>query len=112
MHKNHNPGGILGQIKILRAIMRNEKKLAQNILCSLGIPMNRVFYMLDHVMVPINTRLTSEQVATELELNGAINIKRLDRGTDFDRVEAIYNKIPYAKQKFGVGENRFVFNKK
>ncbi len=109
-----NPGGIFwDKIEILRAIMRNvNKKEAQNILSSLGIPMNRVFYMLDHVMVPINTRLTSEQIATELELNGAINIKRLVRGTDFDRVEAIYNKIPYAKEKFGVGENRFVFNKK
>lgn len=53
-----------------------------------------------------------EQFAAELELKGVINIKRLDRGAGFDRVEAIYNKIPYAREKFGVGENRFVFNKK
>ena len=68
--------------------------------------------MLDHVMVPINTRLTPEEMVAELEKNGATNIKRLHRGTDFDRVEAIYNDIPFAKEKFGVGENRFVFNKK
>jgi len=108
-----NPGGIFwDKIEILRAILKNvNKKFAQNILRSIGIPMNRVFYMLDHVMVPINTRLTPEELINELEKNGAINIKRLTRGTDFDRVEAIYNSIPFAKEKFGVGENRFIFNK-
>lgn len=109
-----NPGGIFwDKIEILRAIMRGvNKKDAQNILQSLGIPTNRVFYMLDHVMVPINTRLTQEEITNELENNGAINIRRLNRGTDFDRIEAIYSKTPFAREKFGVGENRFVFNKK
>jgi ubiquinone/menaquinone biosynthesis C-methylase UbiE len=109
-----NPGGIFwDNIEILRAIMKDvNKKYAQDLLRSLGIPMNRVFYMLDHVMVPINTRLTPEELINELEINGAVNIKRLTRGCDFDRVEAIYNRIPFAKEKFGVGENRFIFNKK
>jgi len=109
-----NPGGIFwDSIEILRAIMKDvNKKFAQDVLRSLGIPMNRVFYMLDHVMVPINTRLTSEEIVFELEKNGACSIKRLTRGADFDRVEAIYNQVPYAKEKFGVGENRFIFYKK
>ena len=108
-----NPGGIFwDNIEILRAILKDvNKKFAQDIMRSLGIPMNRVFYMLDHVMVPINTRLTPKELELELEKNGAVNIKRLTRGTDFDRVEALYQDIPYAKEKFGVGENRFVFNK-
>jgi ubiquinone/menaquinone biosynthesis C-methylase UbiE len=109
-----NPGGIFwDSIEILRAILKDvNKKMAQDVLRSLGIPNNRVFYMLDHVMVPINTRLTAEELIEELQKNGAINIKRLTRGADFDRVEAIYNKVPFAKEKFGIGENRFVFNKK
>ena len=109
-----NPGGIFwDSIEILRAIMKDvNKKYAQDVLRSLGIPMNRVFYMLDHVMVPINTRITPEELNLTLEKNGAINIKRLTRGADFDRVEAIYNQIPFAKEKFGVGENRYIFNKK
>jgi ubiquinone/menaquinone biosynthesis C-methylase UbiE len=108
-----NPGGIFwDKIEILRAILKDvNKEFAQKILKSLGIPNNRVFYMLDHVMVPINTRITSEELENELKKNGAINIKRLDRGVDFDRVEAIYKKIPFANEKFGVGENRYVFNK-
>lgn len=109
-----NPGGIFwDKIEILRAIMKNvDKVFAQNILKSLGIPTNRVFYMLDHVMVPINTRVSCEELEEELQKNGAINIKRLERGTDFDRVEAIYNKVPYAFEKFGIGEHRYIFNKK
>ena len=108
-----SPGGIFwDKIEILRAIMKNvNKTTSQNIMKSLGIPNNRVFYMLDHVMVPINTRITSEILENELTKNGAINIKRLTRGSDFDRVESIYKKIPYASDKFGIGEHRYVFNK-
>jgi len=68
--------------------------------------------MLDHVMVPINTRLTVQEITDELKSNGATNIRRLTRGTDFDRIEAIYNKTPFAREKFGIGENRFIFSKK
>ena len=109
-----SPGGVFwDKIEILRAIMKNvNKEFAQNIMKSLGIPNNRVFYMLDHVMVPINTRITEYELENELNINGAINIKKLRRGADFDRVEAIYNKLPFAKEKFGVGEQRYVFNKK
>lgn len=108
-----NPGGIFwDKIEILRAILKNvNKSFAQNVLKSLNIPSNRVFYMLDHVMVPINTRVTAEELENELVKNGAISLRRLDRGADFDRVEAIYNKIPFAKEKFGVGEHRYIFNK-
>jgi ubiquinone/menaquinone biosynthesis C-methylase UbiE len=108
-----SPGGIFwDKIEILRAILKDvNKEYAQRVMKSLGIPTNRVFYMLDHVMVPINTRITSEELESELAKYGAVNIKRLHRGTDFDRVEAIYNNIPYAKEKFGAGEHRYVFNK-
>lgn len=107
------PGGIFwDKIEILRAILRNvPKPFAQQVMKGLGIPSNRVFYMLDHVMVPINTRITPENLFSELEKYGAIEIERLKRGTDFDRIESIYQGVPYAKEKFGVGENRYVFRK-
>jgi ubiquinone/menaquinone biosynthesis C-methylase UbiE len=109
-----NPGGIFwDKIEILRAIMRHvNKEFAQKILKSMGIPNNRVFYMLDHVMVPINTRITVSELEHELTINGAVNIRRLKRGASFDRVELIYKNIPFANQKFGVGEHRYIFNKK
>ena len=67
--------------------------------------------MLDHVMVPINQRLTPDAVASALAQAGASDIRRLTRGTDFDRIEQIYRQTPFATVKYGVGENRFVFSK-
>ncbi len=108
-----NPGGIFwDKIEILRAIMKYvDKDFARGILKSLNIPTNRIFYMLDHVMVPINTRLSPTQIETALKDKGADSIKRLKRGTDFDRIEQIYRGIPNAREKFGVGENRYIFRK-
>lgn len=108
-----DPGGIFwDNIEILRAIMRKvNKTFAQNIMNILGIPSNRIFYMLDHVMVPVNTRISPEEFETTLAKYGATKIQRLNRGANFDRIEYIYNKIPFAFEKFGVGENRYVFSK-
>ncbi len=77
----------------------------------LGVPGNRIFFMLDHVMVPINVRLRPRQVEDALAAAGARDVRRLERGTDFDRIEAIHRGIPFAEVKFGVGENRYVFGK-
>ncbi len=108
-----NPGGYFWDInELCRDIMAQELHEPARVAVSmLGIPANRVFYMLDHVMVPVNDRLTPEQIRAELETGGATSIRRLERGTDFDRVERIYQRDPHAVAKFGVGENRFVFSK-
>jgi ubiquinone/menaquinone biosynthesis C-methylase UbiE len=107
------PGGLFWDvIEILRVIMKDEDKLrASSALAVLGIPANRIFYMLDHVMVPINERLTKEAVFDALKRFGASDIRRLERGADFDRVEQIFQKREHAELYFGVGENRFAFSK-
>jgi len=108
-----NPGGYFWDInELCRDIMANEKhEDARVAVAGLGIPANRVFYMLDHAMAPINIRLTPEEIANELATAGATSIRRLERGVDFDRVERVYQRDSYATDKFGVGENRFVFSK-
>jgi len=108
-----NPGGLFWDvIEILRAIMRGERQdRARAALQLLGIPGNRVYYMLDHVMVPINLRLSPEEIEYCLARAGATGIRRLTRGTDFDRIEQIYQGVPFATAKYGVGENRYVFSK-
>jgi SAM-dependent methyltransferase len=108
-----DPGGLFWDlIEILRAVMHQEsREVAHATLRTLGIPGNRVFYMLDHVMAPINIRLSPNQVANALREAGATSIRRLERGTDFDRVERIYQREPFAETKYGVGENRYVFSK-
>ena len=108
-----NPGGYFwDSIEILRLVTSGvDRAIARHALQAAGIPPNRRFYMLDHVMVPINVRLTPDEISGELSAHGARDIRRLTRGADFDRVEQIHRGEPFAEMKFGVGENRFVFTK-
>ncbi len=108
-----NPGGYFWDIiEILRVLMGPiDKSLARASLRILGIPTNRIFYILDHIMVPINIRLTEPEIETCLAEAGAKDIRKLCRGTDFDRAEQLYQKVPYAEMKYGVGEQRYIFSK-
>jgi len=108
-----SPGGLFwATIDVLRDLMMDEdREFARLTLKLLGIPDNRIFYMLDHVMVPINIRLMPEEIEKCLVESGATRIRRLTRGTDFDRIEKIYQDEPFAAVKYGVGENRYVFTR-
>ena len=108
-----NPGGVFWDvIEILRVVMKSEDKArARAALQQLSMPANRIFYMLDHVMVPINLRLSPDEVEESLRSCGAVNIRRLARGADIDRIEHIFQGERYAAERFGVGENRYVFCK-
>jgi hypothetical protein len=109
-----NPGGVFWDvIEILRVVMKDEDKATSRMaLQMMGLPANRIFYILDHVMVPINLRLTSEEIEECLSSFGATEIRRLERGADIDRIERIYRKEAWATERFGVGENRHVFSKR
>lgn len=108
-----NPGGYFWDlIEILRLVTDGvSREAARDALRAAGIPPNRRFYMLDHVMVPINIRLSPEEIESALVENGARQVRRFTRGADFDRIEQIHRGEPYAEMKFGVGENRFAFSK-
>lgn len=108
-----NPGGYFWDIiEILRVLMAPiDKSLARASLRILCVPTNRIFYILDHIMVPINIRLTEQEIETGLAEAGAKDIRKLRRGADIDRAEQIYNQAPYSEMKYGVGEQRYVFSK-
>ena len=108
-----NPGGVFWDvIEILRVVMKNEDKArSRAALQQINMPANRIFYMLDHVMVPINLRLSPAEIEDCLRSCGAVNIRRLARGADIDRIEWISRGEQYAVERFGVGENRYVFSK-
>ncbi|MGB7208334.1 MAG: class I SAM-dependent methyltransferase [Pyrinomonadaceae bacterium] len=108
-----NPGGVFWDvIEILRVVMKNEDKAkSRAALQQLHMPANRIFYMLDHVMVPINLRLKPAEIEDCLHSCGAVNVRRLVRGADIDRIERIFQGEQYAAKRFGVGENRYIFSK-
>lgn len=108
------PGGIFwDQIELLRILMRGvPRDYAPKVFEMLGVPPNRRFYILDHIMVPINLRLRPKEIESQLRRAGAVEIRRLNRGTDFDRIEQIYRRVPHADLRYGVGENRYFFEKR
>jgi ubiquinone/menaquinone biosynthesis C-methylase UbiE len=107
------PGGIFWDaIEVLRVLMKRvSHDAARETFKQLGVPTNRTFYILDHVMAPINVRSTPPEVETLLVAAGAADIRRLDRGARFDRVERIHRGEPHIQTKVGVGENRYFFAK-
>ncbi len=108
-----NPGGIYWDIiEILRCIVKDVGfAYARQVFYMLGVPSNRRFFILDHIMAPINIRSTCEEIEGWLKEAGASKIRRLERGTDFDRVEQVYQNRPFAEEKFGIGEQRYFFRK-
>ena len=107
------PGGLFwDMIELLRAMTDGQDRADfRRVLSVAGVSANRIFYVLDHVMAPINLRLTPEEVESTLQEAGAATIGRLKRGADFDRVEQIFQEHPHASELYGVGENRYVFSK-
>lgn len=109
----NNPGGIFwDMVDALRFLMKDvPKDFAISAFATMGVPSNKIFHILDHIMVPINVRLTDKEIRTLLSRYGAINIRRLERGTDFDFTERIYHNVPFATEKYGSGEHRYFFSK-
>lgn len=108
-----NPGGVFWDtIELLRVLMKPvSHDVAREVFVGLGVAANRTFYILDHIMAPINIRSTPAEVQRLLQRAGAVDIHRLNRGADLDRMERIYRRDAHGHIKFGVGENRYFFRK-
>jgi len=81
-----------------------------------GLEKNRIFYTLDHVLVPINTLSFPKEIDKILLKLKIYKFKRLSRGTKKDEIENIFkNRKKLNKQSlyhvYGTGENRYIFIK-
>lgn len=112
------PGGLhWDMVELLRNVMSPvQRGYARAIFSLLGVPSNRIFYILDHIMVPINTRTSPSEVEEMAGRNNLEVICRFHRGADFDRVERIFHSRHNSRPEdvnwlFGVGENRYLFRR-
>lgn len=108
-----NSGGIHWHIiEVLRVLTANlELSTFVKVAEMLGIPPNLRYFMIDHIKVPINIRYTKTQAEMLLKDAGAKNIRFCERGADIDRSELVYQHQPHAEILYGIGENRFYFEK-
>jgi ubiquinone/menaquinone biosynthesis C-methylase UbiE len=110
-----SPGGLhWDMVELLRNAMKPVNRgYARTLFSLIGVPTNRIFYILDHIMVPINTRTSIADLEYLMRKVGFNGITRLDRGADFDRIEQIYQKgqkgaVRDITWKYGVGEHRYI----
>lgn len=113
MYLNENPGGLFWDVlEIVRVIMWDESHaFARRALELAGVERERIIMLLDPAMVPINVRLTPDEIEACLAEHGATKVRRFERGADTDRVERVYQCTPFAREKYGTGDNRYVFEK-
>jgi ubiquinone/menaquinone biosynthesis C-methylase UbiE len=107
------PGGVmLDTIELLRVVMKPVRRsFARQAMSVLGASGHRVYTLLDHTHVAINTRSTREEVEAMLRTAGFADFHRLKRGLPYDKVEKLLRLDPLdgdAIWKYGVGENRYV----
>ncbi len=110
-----SPGGLhWDMVELLRNAMKPvDRSYARALFSLIGVPTNRIFYILDHIMVPINSRTSIEGIEHLIREAGFNGIARLNRGADFDRIEHIYLKSEKGITnnmiwKYGVGEHRYI----
>jgi len=110
---NEKPGGLFWDIvELLRVMVKGDPlDWMRQALSVHGLPGPRIIYLLDPLMVPINVRLTTGDIEDFLREIGAIDVRRFTRGADRDRLERIYQNESFAREKFGIGENRYAFGK-
>lgn len=108
-----NPGGIhWDAIELCRIILsRTPYSLTREVYAMMGVPANLRYYFIDHMMAPINIRYTEQECVKMLSDAGAINIRWLERGADIDRTELRFHGKKGADIIYGIGENRFYFEK-
>ncbi|VAW84515.1 hypothetical protein MNBD_GAMMA18-797 [hydrothermal vent metagenome] len=113
MYLNEKPGGLFYDvIELLRCIVHSDNQIViQKSFEILGINPTTIIKHLDPLLCDVNTRLTIRDIESQLDLMGASNVRRFTRGTGADRVEKVYHGKPFAKEKFGIGEQRYIFTK-
>lgn len=97
---------------VSRKILENvPKEITQQLMIMSGVPHNRVFYMMDHLYVPIQDWQDKDVFEDMLKRYGLTQFRRLMRGVHFDGIEKINNKEPFAKEKYGTSELRYLAKK-
>ena len=109
------PGGVLlDVVELLRVAMYPvPPEYARRLLRSFGLKEYIVYNILDHLLVPINTRTSPEELEAMLKKAGFSDFERLERGNTFDSNERIHlcEKKGRTKDlvwKYGVGKNAYI----
>ena len=112
---SHKGGMRWAVVQLCRNILKNtdSKFIYEYFKKTLKDP-KKIYLILDHILVQINTLTSPKEVSQILKKNNIKNFTRLKRGSDTDDVERIYKYKEKLSKKnlfyiFGYGENRYFF---
>lgn len=83
----------------------------QTLMRELGYSPGRIFHRIDFFYVPVHNRYFQTEVEKMLKNAGFSDIRRLERGTEFDWDEIIYRHPRIDPYIFGEGEMRYIIYK-
>lgn len=108
-----SPGGLHWDlIELARLLLWDVSlEVSRGLFAAAGLTAALRYYLLDHMLVPYNTRFTRPDIIELMTAYGARDIRFLDRGADIDSIERIYRGEPAASVRFGDGEARYLFSK-
>jgi ubiquinone/menaquinone biosynthesis C-methylase UbiE len=108
----HRPGGLdrLTQYFAHLLLRRARHEVCRRYCNALGLPGNRVFFLLDLWLTPICEAYTPAEMDEMLRDVQFKHWRRAERGADYDAVERLFQREPNADRKYGVGENRYIID--
>jgi ubiquinone/menaquinone biosynthesis C-methylase UbiE len=83
------------------------RDLFQNYIKSLGVNSGRLYWLMDSLYAPYEYR-SREDVISLLSRNNFTDIKQLKRGVSIDQIEQVTMKLPYAEEKYGDSQLKFI----
>lgn len=108
----HRPGGLDRLTHYLARLLlkQSSHEVCRRYCHALGLPANRIFFLLDLWLTPIADCYTPAEIDTMLQPTKLKSWTRCTRGSDQDLVERIHREEPFAEAKYGVGENRYILS--
>jgi SAM-dependent methyltransferase len=106
----HRPGGLDRLTHYLARLLlkRARHEVCRRYCAALGLAANRVFFLLDLWLTPIAEAYTPDEMDAMLRAAKFRAWRRATRGADQDLAERSFRGEPFATEKYGVCENRYV----
>ena len=104
--------GFFGLFELIQDTLRISnsdipRDLFQNYIKSLGVNSGRLYWLMDNLYAPYEYR-SSEDVISLLARNNFTDISQLKRGVAIDQIEQVTMQLPYAEEKYGESQLKFI----
>jgi ubiquinone/menaquinone biosynthesis C-methylase UbiE len=103
-------------LESIRRILKDvSTDITRSIMQLMGFPGNKIFNVVDLTQVPIQHYYSQKKLETLLNEIGFSNVRRLKRDSELPTWvhynEKIYQEKPFAREKYGIGDHKYIIQK-